>query len=130
MIKLFFVLTLLALDNGAAYAEWIFLTTDGKGNTVYFDPDTVVRKGAIGKISVLLDATNVQETLEGRAFRSSRTLHEYDCSKERFRFLAFALFSDNMGSGQSVSTNYTIFDWELVPRKGAVRRLLELVCHK
>ena len=130
MINLLFVLVLLALSNETANAEWIFLTTDGKGNTVYFDPDTVIRKGTHRKISVLLDAMTVQETIDGRAFKSSRAVHEYDCSKERFRFLAFALFSDNMGSGQPVSTNYTIFDWELVPPKGSVRRLLELVCNR
>ncbi|HKY71897.1 MAG TPA: surface-adhesin E family protein [Nitrospira sp.] len=128
VIRLFFLPTLLALANGIAHAEWKFLTTDGKGNTVYFDPETVSRSGSFAKVWVLLDAITAHETLEGSSFLSSRTLHQYDCAKKRFRFLAFALFSGKMGTGQLVATDHYLFGWERIPSKGSTHRLLELVC--
>jgi surface-adhesin protein E len=101
---------------------------DGKGNTVYFDPETVSRSANFVKVWVLLDAITARETLEGSSFLSSRVLHQYDCGKKRFRFLAFALFSGKMGTGQLVATEHYPFEWERVPPKGSAHRLLELVC--
>jgi hypothetical protein len=130
VIQLVVLFALLTVTDGAAYAEWRFLTTDGKGNTVYFDPDTVSRQGTFVKVWVLLDATTARETLEGVSFLSSRTLHQYDCVKERFRFLGFTLFSGNMGSGQTVQAEYHVLDWERIPSKGSSRRLLKWACSK
>jgi hypothetical protein len=130
MKHIFLMALLLLLTSESAYAEWTFFATDGKGNTVYIDRQTVLRKGNTVKIWVLLDGTTVHETVEGRPFLSSRTLHQYDCQKERFRFLAFALFSQNMGSGQMVESNHYVLDWERVPVKGSARRLLDFVCNK
>ena len=113
-----------------AHADWRFLTADRKGNTVYFDPETVARSGNFAKVWVLFDAITARETLEGSTFLSSRTLHQYECAKKRFRFLAFALFSGKMGTGQLVATDHYLFEWERVPSKGSAHRLLELVCSK
>ena len=121
---------LLLLASESAYGEWTLFATDGKGNNVYIDRDSVLRKGKTANIWVLLDGMTVHETIQGRPFLSSRTLHQYDCHKERFRFLAFALFSENMGSGQLVESNQYALDWERVPPKGSARRLLDFVCNK
>jgi hypothetical protein len=129
-MKRFLLITLLTLGGGPAYGEWTFFTKDGKGNTVYIDRGTVLRKGKFVKIWVLLDSTTVRETVEGVPFLSSRTLHQYNCEKERFRFLAFTLFSGNMGSGQMVHAEHYVLEWEPVPSKGSARRLLSLVCKK
>ena len=129
-MRVFVVTLIIMLTHGSASAEWIGFSMDGKGNTVYIDQDSVARKGKLVKIWVMLDGAAVRETMDGVAFLSSRTLHQYDCEKERFRFLAFALFSGNMGSGQMVHANHTILDWEPVPPKGVARRLLERVCKK
>ena len=129
-MRIFLVILLILLGNAfSAYADWVGFTEDGKGNTVYIDPDTIHRKGKLVKIWVLLDARTPHETIEGTPFLSSRTLHQYDCEKARFRFLAFLLFSGNMGSGQTVHANHTILDWEPVPAKGVARRVLERVCN-
>jgi surface-adhesin protein E len=129
-MKHFFLIGLLLLSNELAYAEWTLFTTDGKGNTIYTDPNTVRRKGSLVKIWVLIDSNSVRETIEGVSFLSSRTLHQYDCEKGRFRFLAFALFSGNMGSGQMVHSNTHVLEWEPVPQKGSALRLLKWVCKK
>jgi Surface-adhesin protein E len=130
VMKGFLLITLLVLSIGPAYAEWTRFATDGKGNTIYIDPQTILRKGNLVKIWVLIDAKTPHETIEGVLFLSSRTLHQYDCGKERFRFLMFALFSGNMGSGQMVHSNLYLLEWESVPRKGTARRLLSMVCKK
>jgi surface-adhesin protein E len=129
-MKPFLFIALMLLSNDVAYAEWILLTTDGKGNAVYTDPETVRRNGNLVNIWVLLDSHTVHETIEGVPFLSSRTLHQYDCRKGRFRFLGFSLFSDNMGSGQIIHSNREILDWEPVPQKGVARRLLKFVCQR
>jgi hypothetical protein len=129
-MKRLVLITLFVLSTGSAHAEWTFFATDGKGNTVYIDRDTVSRKGSLVRIWVLLDAMTVHETLEGVPFLSSRTLHQYNCEKERFRFLTFSLFSGNMASGQMVHSDHYILDWEPVPPKGSARRLLNWVCKK
>jgi len=123
-------MALLVLASESAYGDWSLFATDGKGNTVYIDRDTALRKGSIVKIWVLLDGRTVHETVEGKPFLSSRTLHQYDCQKERFRFLSYALFSENMGSGQVVESSHSMLEWERVPPKGSARRLLNFVCKK
>ena len=129
-LKQFLLVGLILVSQGVAYAEWTLFTTDGKGNAVYTDPDTISRKGQLVRIWVLLDSNTVHETIDGVAFLSSRTLHQYDCEKARFRFLAFSLFSGSMGGGQLIHSNHNVLDWEPVPPKGVARRLLKTVCKK
>lgn len=124
------LLIVLVLSGTPSYAEWVFVTTDGKGNTMYLDADSIRRKGNIAKVWVLLDTSIARETMEGVPFRSSRTLHQVDCGKERFRVVAFTLFSGNMGSGQLVASSQYMLEWERVPSEGSARRLLKLVCEK
>lgn len=130
MAILLLVVTVLLLSEKPSYAEWVFVTTDGKGNTMYWDADSIRRKGNIANVWVLLDTSTVRETIEGVPFRSSRTLHQVDCGKERFRVVAFTLFSGNMGSGQLVASSQYMLGWERVRSEGSARRLLKLVCEK
>jgi len=130
LMKGFVLITLLVLSNGPAYAEWTRFAIDGKGNTIYIDPESILRNGNLVKLWVLMDAKTPNETIDGVSFLSSRTLHQYDCRNERFRFLLFILFSGNMGSGHVVHSYNYVLDWESVPPKGAARRLLNSVCKK
>jgi hypothetical protein len=60
-MKRLLLITLLLLSSGPVYAEWVLLNqNDQTGLTVYVDPDTIRRKGALVKMWILSDYKTVQ----------------------------------------------------------------------
>jgi hypothetical protein len=49
------LIALLVLSSGPAYAEWVAIGTTDDGMTIYFDPDTIRRKGYLVKMWSLMD---------------------------------------------------------------------------
>jgi len=91
----------LLLSSGPAYAEWVLVTGDESGTTVYIDPSTIRRKDALVNLWTLYDSKTVETVTEG-SFLSIKRQKEYDCVEERSRTLAETLFSGNMGKGKVV----------------------------
>ena len=97
------LITLLVLNSGPAYAEWVALGTTDDGMTTYADPGTIRRNGDLVKMWALYDF-KTRHTVEGKSYLSYKVLREYDCAEERIRYLAFTFFSGKMGSGKVVPT--------------------------
>lgn len=126
---LWFLITLLLLSNGPAYAEWVEIGTSNNGATVYVEPDTIRRKGDLAKMWILYDFKAAQTVLN-KSYLSSRSQDEYDCTKDRHRALATTSFSDNMGSGK-VRSSYSIKGkWEPVPPSTITQTQWNVACDK
>ncbi len=109
------LITLLVLNSGPAYAEWVAIGYSESlgGYTVYVDPDTIRRKGDLVKVWALTDYTTLQ-TVGDSSFLSSKAHNEFDCAEERQRELAVTWFSGNMGNGNGVWNNSDETTWRPV----------------
>ena len=122
------LIVLLALSSGPAYAEWVAIATIDNA-TIYIDTDAIRRKGNLVKLWYLLDFKTVQN-VSGKSFLSSRTQEEYDCTEDRERILAMAMFSENMGSGNPVFHDSHEGEWTPVHPDSAGKVLWKLACKK
>jgi hypothetical protein len=76
-----FLITLLVLSGGPAYAEWVEVDrNDQAGMTVYVDPDTIRHEGDLVKMWELFDHKTTQNIGVG-LFMSRKDQREYDCSR-------------------------------------------------
>ena len=97
-----FLITLLLLSSGSAYAEWVKVSdSDEAGKTVYVDPSTIRRNSNLVKMWQFSDYKTVQ-TVGGIRFLTAEEQWEFDCAEERSRVLALKEFSGNKGSGTVV----------------------------
>ncbi|MFI5222990.1 MAG: surface-adhesin E family protein [Nitrospirales bacterium] len=110
MIRLFLI-TLLLLSSGTAYAAWVKVSDgDEAGRTVYVDPATIRRNSNLVKMWQLYDYKTVQ-TVGGIRFLTAEEQWEFDCAEERGRVLGLKEFSGNMASGTMVFTNSQVSKW-------------------
>ena len=109
------LITLLMLNPGPVYAEWVAIGSSESlgGYTVYVDPDTIRRKGDLVKVWALTDYTT-RQTVADRSFLSSKAQNEFDCAEERQRELAVTWFSGKMGNGNGVWNNSDETNWRPV----------------
>ncbi len=101
-MKHLFLMTLIALSSAPGYAEWVEIgTTDNGSTSVYFDPDSIRRKGEMVKMWIMFDSKKVQ-SWNGLSVMLQQQI---DCGEDRYRYLAIRRFSGNMGTGRVIYTN-------------------------
>ena len=88
------LLTLLVLNSGPAYAEWVALGESDSGTTVYVDRDTRLPKEKLVKMWILYNFTRVR-TVAGESYFSNKVHREYDCAQARHRTLVDMRFSSD-----------------------------------
>jgi hypothetical protein len=114
-MKRFLLAVLLLTATSAAWAQqWERFARDPDNTVVTYIMPTAVRwSGERGNRTVelweMFDYRTVQEFGEFRFFSRQQKI-EYSCSTERSRQLFFALFSEQMGSGQKVYSSNVSFD--------------------
>jgi hypothetical protein len=127
-MKRLLLITLLVLNSGPVYAEWVLTSgNDDAGLTVYVDPDTIRRKGNLVTMWQLYDYKTIQ-TVAGDSLLSIKRYNEYDCTEERTRMLAYTWFSGNMGSGKVVYSTPDEQQWEPVVPGSINRTLWRVAC--
>jgi len=125
-----FLITLLLLSSGPAYAEWVKVSeSDDAGKTVYVDPATIRRNSNLVKMWQFYDYKTVQ-TVGGNRFLTAKEQWEFDCAEERSRVVARKEFSGNMGSGTMVFTNSQVGKWLPVMPDSIGRTVWEVACGK
>ncbi|MFB3081478.1 MAG: surface-adhesin E family protein [Nitrosomonadaceae bacterium] len=103
MPKAILILLLAAVSNGAA-AEWVNVSTDDSGSTIYADPSTIRKVGNRVKMWVLFDYRKA--TLDaGDKIMSKRKHEEYDCKKRQIRLLYLSKHSGRFTEGKVVYLN-------------------------
>ncbi len=129
-LGLWFLITLLVLSSGPAYAEWWVRALNNQTDpTLYVDSDTIRRNGTVVKWWELLDYKTVQ-TVAGISFLSMKVLREYDCAGEQIRVLAMADFSGNMANGKVVFTDFAQSNWVPVQPESRGQTLWNAACGK
>jgi hypothetical protein len=125
-----FLITLLLLSSGPAYAEWLKVSeNDDAGKTVYVDQATIRRNSNLVKMWQFYDYKTVQ-TVGGNRFLTAKEQWEFDCAEERSRVVARKEFSGNMGSGTMVFTNSQVGKWLPVIPDSIGRTVWEIACNK
>lgn len=116
-MKRLFLIALLVLTSEPVHAGWVEVEKQYQYSdlqTVYFDPETILREGDLVSMWELTDFRNVQGDTGGphgfgprhRGFGSpggqwlSAEAHlQFDCADKRLRLLEFRKFSRQMGTG-------------------------------
>jgi hypothetical protein len=125
-----FLITLLVLSSGPAYAEWVTVSIiDQTGATVYVDPETIHRKGDRVTMWELIDYATIQ-TVTGTSFLSAKLQREYDCAGDLHRTLALTKLSGNMGTGKVILITSDEQKWEPVDPGSIAKRLWKFACGK
>ena len=125
-----FLITLLLLSSGPAFAEWIKVSDSNvAGKAVYVDPSTIRRNSNLVKMWQFYDYKTVQ-TVGGFRFLTAEEQWEFDCAEERGRVVALKQFSGNMGSGTMVFTNSQVGKWTPVVPDSVGQTVWKVACEK
>ncbi len=103
MPKAILILLLAVVSNGAA-AEWVNVSTDDSGFTIYADPSTIRKVGNRVKMWVLFDY-RIATLDAGDKIMSKRKHEEYDCKKRQIRLLYLSKHSGRFTEGKVVYLN-------------------------
>jgi surface-adhesin protein E len=125
--------TFLVLSSGPAYAEWIAVEKDNRLAgimTVYFDPDTIHRKGNLVTMWQLIDFKTMQGGRSPSRFSSTKIQKQFDCAEERLRLLALTDFWGNMGTGEATGAYVEGGHWVPVEPDSIDQALWEVACNK
>ncbi len=127
------LITLLLLSSVPAYAEWVSIEKSNQLAgimTVYFDPDTIRRKGNLVTMVQLIDFKTMQGGRSPSRFSSTKIQKEFDCAEERLRLLALTDFWGNMGTGEPAGAYVEGGNWVTVEPDSINQALWKLACGK
>jgi hypothetical protein len=132
------LITLLFLSGLPAYAEWVAIEKDyllPGLQTVYVDPDTILREGKLVTMWQLIDFKWMQGNqgmgplgFGPHRFFSTKTHKQFDCAEKRLRLLAFTEFSRHMGTGIPADGYVDKSNWLAVEPESINQALWEMVC--
>jgi hypothetical protein len=127
-----FLIPLLVLGSGSAYAEWVAVEKDSLMpglQTVYVDPDTIRREGHLVTMLQLTDLKWMQGNPRGPTrFLSTITHKQFDCVEKRLRLLTFTEFSMRMGTGMSADGYVDKGNWLSIESDSINHALWEVAC--
>ncbi|MBH0178630.1 MAG: hypothetical protein HP491_12380 [Nitrospira sp.] len=131
-------MVLLALSGEPVDAGWVPVEKDDVDpgrQTVYLDPDTVIREESLVTVRQLTDYKWMQGNVGlGRfmpgphRFFSTMTRKQFDCGTKRVRLLAFTEFSGHMGTGIAANGYVDQDAWLPVEPESINHALWEWAC--
>lgn len=125
-------MAVLLLSHSPAHAGWLALEKryqpPGK-QTVYFDPDSILRQENWVTVWQLVDTKWMGEPPTPR-FLSAKTHKQFDCVRWHFRILAVVEFSRQMATGKSAGGYIQNGGWQRIEAQSADQGLAEIVCRK
>jgi len=123
MKKLFLVC--LMMLAGSAWAEWVMFSKDEEA-THYFDPATIRKEENMGRVWQLTDMRKMR--INGTM--SHRARYEYDCKRERFRYLGISSHPEPMAGGKPLIVDGEDNDWFPIAPGTIAEVMLKIVCSK
>jgi len=126
-MKRLFLVVLFMFGYEPGYAGWITIEKQYQPTgleTVYFDPNTIHRKGGRATLWQLTDMKWNSTT----RFLSSKTHKEFDCEGSRVRVLQVIEFSRQMGSGRPSAGYIENGGWQPIEALSANQALLKAAC--
>ena len=120
-----FVVVLLLLST-PAWAEWT-LVGGSDISDIYADLATIRKRGNMVKMWSLYDLKTARP-FAGTPYLSSKDQDEYDCDRERSRFLSYSVHSENMGGGRTIYSDTEAGKWTPLPTGSVVEALWRIAC--
>lgn len=103
MVRKFLFVALLIVAVFPVQAKWVAIGANAeKGETYFFDPETIQNNGELKKAWVL---SNYQEKQVG-GYHSIKTFYEFDCNDRKVRSVTMLLYSDLNASGDVVGAHH------------------------
>jgi hypothetical protein len=124
------LITLLVLNSGPAYAEWMAVGESDLGTTAYADSTTIRREGDLAKMWVLFDFKTAVQKKQGGSYWSAKAHMDYDCTEQRYEGLAVMYFSGNMGNGNVLVGSTIKGKWLRISPGSLDHSLLKVACGK
>lgn len=101
---------MLLLHHGYAACAWKEIASDQVA-TEFINAETARRFGILVQMWNMSDYKVPQEVGNGRLFKSSKTLQEYNCETRQKRFLTMIHYVENTGLGQVAFLDGTVGGW-------------------
>jgi len=130
LLTVLLLMTTILLSPYPVHAEWVALEKrhQPKGKqTVYYDPDSIVREENWVTLWQLTDTTWMGEPPTPR-FLSAKTHTQFDCLRWRFRILAIVQFSRQMAKGKSTNGYIENGSWQTIAPQSPDHGLAEMAC--
>jgi hypothetical protein len=108
-------------------ADWAALGLFDQG-TFYIDRDHITREGEIRKVWTMLDYRQPRQKSSGPTYRSTRSLMEIQCKSHQFKALSLSYHSGTRGSGDVISNEGVIQEWQPIPPDTVLAKLAWTVC--
>lgn len=108
-------------------SDWV--TFGMSDATVYgIDRASVEKEGHIRRVWSMLDYRQPQKNSLGKTYLSSRMLMEIDCQQKWGRSRALAIYSGAHLSGEMLTSEGVLADWQAVPPNSPVFTIMRHVC--
>jgi hypothetical protein len=106
------VIVFLLFNSETAYGEWQSIGRSQGGMSIFVDPDSIHHDGNLVMLAYLFDFNTLQIKDDGYSpFTSQRILSEFDCEKERRRFISGTDYSGHMAKGMAVFAHVEKGPW-------------------
>ena len=122
-----FVWGFMLLCSLQARAGWMPMGVYGEA-AAYFDPSTVQSTGNSRKVWTMLDYRQPQHNSHGKTYRSTRSLQHIQCKTQQVKTLSLSFYSGARGSGDVLSSEGVIQDWQPIPPDSVVAKMARTVC--
>jgi len=119
----------LILSSEPVYAEWVSVSANNPGETMYVDPGTIRRTGDMVTMWALYDFGTIQ-SVWSISFMSRESQREYDCIGKRTRRITLTYFSGAMGSGTVVYSDADEQKWKPIQPQSVAQLLWKIACSK
>ncbi|MEY3628161.1 MAG: surface-adhesin E family protein [Limnohabitans sp.] len=108
-------------------ADWAAVGLFDQG-TFYIDRDSIAREGEARKVWAMLDYRQPQHNSHGKTYRSTRSLQHIQCKTHQVKTLSLAFYAGARGSGDVLSSEGVIQDWQPIPPDSVVAKMARTVC--
>lgn len=117
------LIALCAVASCAASADWVFVTKNEFGTSLYVDPNIKI-KGNVRMFWHIQDLSNA----DSQGDLSYRGIWQYDCNEKLQRNMQVAAFKQPMASGQKSEEAYQPSDWVMIGKDTSSQAMLTYVC--
>ena len=123
------VLVFAGLASITLAADW--MSVGMSDAAVYgIDRSSIERDGHLRKVWAMMDYRQPQKNSLGKTYLSSRMLMEIDCQQKTGRSRSLALYSGAHLSGELLTSEGVIAEWQPVPPSSPVFTIMRHVCEK
>jgi len=118
---------LCALSSSAA--DWVNIGMNDEV-VIGIDHASLEHDGHVRRVWSMLDYRHPQKNSQGKSYLSSRMLLEIDCQQKYARSRSLAIHSGAHLSGETLTSEGVIAEWQPVPPSSPVFTILRHVCEK